>query len=186
MSFLSSVLTKENAPEILPKVINQPSREVERIIQEYLPVEKRRLEVFRVEIDEELKDLLSQAKLVASENNDQVLLKRVLRNFLREKKPRAAQVKKHTRYVPQSLSREVKLNAQHQCEYVSAQGVRCTQRYHLQIDHIRPWAKNGSGHISNLRCLCRLHNLHLAKREFPEFKPPEKSIAHISRQISGG
>ena len=139
LSFLSSVLTLENAPELLPQVINQPSRKVEEIVQRYLPVEKRKAGVFKVEIDGELKELLSQAKLVASENNHLVLLKRVLRSFIREKRPRAAQVKKHTRSVPKALSREVIKNAQHQCEYISPQGVRCTQQYHLQIDHIRPW-----------------------------------------------
>ena len=43
-------------------------------------------------------------------------------------------------------------------------------RAHLQIDHIRPFAKGGSSHDeANLRCLCRAHNLYLAKKDFPTY-----------------
>ena len=149
---------------------------MEKIVPEYLPEGNRKKEFLEIEIDDELIGLLEEAKKLVSEGNDALLLKIVLKAFIREKKPREAQVKKHTRYVPASLAREVMLRAGYRCEYLSPQGMRCNQKYHLQVDHIRPFGKGGSSHdIANLRILCRLHNLHCASRDFPE-----KSDATVS------
>ena len=51
------------------------------------------------------------------------------------------------------------------CEFVNpATGQRCSGSYQLQIDHKTPVALGGSNNISNLRVLCRTHNLMEAKR----------------------
>ena len=170
MSLLSPVLNAENAKDILPKVTHQPTREVERIIREHFPQIKPKREILKIELDEELVSLLEAAKEVASVKDPKELLKRVLRNFVRERKPRRSEVKRHTRYVPQRIAREVKARDGSQCTFISHKGVRCNQRAHLQIDHVRPFAKGGTSHdASNLRVLCRAHNLHLAKIDFPHF-----------------
>ncbi|MBI4403766.1 MAG: HNH endonuclease [Deltaproteobacteria bacterium] len=98
------------------------------------------------------------------------LLKKVLRSYVREKKTRVSTPKRHTRYVPTRLARDVKQRDEFRCTYVGPNGVRCNQKAHLEIDHVRPWAKGGSSHdIDNLRCLCRMHNLFVAKKDFPTF-----------------
>ena len=58
--------------------------------------------------------------------------------------------------------------AGYQCEYTGPEGVRCTARVGLEIDHIKPHGKGGSSGEENLRVLCRGHNLLLAEREFGE------------------
>ncbi len=167
MSLLAPVLTQENAEDLLPKVINQSSREVEKIIGGHFP-ERLKTEIFKVEIDEELKGLLEQAKSLASEKDPSRLLKKVLGSYVREKRPQKSEVKKHTRYVPQRIAREVRARDGMQCSFVSDKGVCCNQTAHLQIDHIRPWAKGGSSlDRENLRCLCRAHNLYFARIDFP-------------------
>jgi hypothetical protein len=51
------------------------------------------------------------------------------------------------------------------CEYVDPQsGRRCGSTYQLEIDHIVPKALGGSDDPSNLRCLCKQHNLLEAER----------------------
>jgi hypothetical protein len=51
------------------------------------------------------------------------------------------------------------------CEFVNpANGQRCDGVYQLQVDHKIPIALGGSNNISNLRVLCRTHNLLEAKR----------------------
>ncbi len=58
--------------------------------------------------------------------------------------------------------------AGYQCEYTGPDGVRCTARVGLEIDHINPHGKGGSSNEENLRVLCRGHNLLCAEWEFGE------------------
>ena len=53
-----------------------------------------------------------------------------------------------------------------QCSFVSSDGIRCSCTAGLQVDHIRPWAAGGRTAASNLRALCRAHNLMFARRVF--------------------
>ena len=139
--------------------------EVEKILLEHFPERAKKDDILKVDVDDELKSLLERAKLLTSEKEPAKLLKKVLKEFLKDKKTRPRRVKKHTRYVPQPIAREVRRRDNFQCTYVSPKGQRCNQTAHLQIDHIRPYAKGGSSHDrENLRCLCKAHNLFLAKR----------------------
>ena len=52
LTLLSPVLTPNNAKELLPKVINQPTRYVEKIIREHFPERAIKKEFFEVEIDD--------------------------------------------------------------------------------------------------------------------------------------
>jgi len=171
LTLLSPVLTLDNAKELLPKIIGQPSRKVEAILQEHFPERAAKKEFFEVEIDEELKDLLIEARKRASEKDNSLLLKKVLKAFVKPKpttRPRSSHAK-HTRRVPAPTAREVKLKAGYQCEYVSPSGNRCSQTAHLEVDHVRPYAFGGSSkEIENLRVLCKVHNLYMARLYFPK------------------
>jgi hypothetical protein len=168
LTLLSPVLTPENAKVILPKVVNQPSRKVESIIREHFPERDIKKEFFEVEIDEEMKALLEEARKVASEKDNALMLKKVLKAFVRERKLRNVS-SKHTRRVPTPTAREVKRKSNFRCEYVSAKGIRCSQTAHLEVDHVRPYAFGGSSKdIENLRTLCRVHNLYMARLYFPK------------------
>ena len=192
LTLLSPVLTQENAQSLLPKVIGKPAREVEKVIHQHFPERALKKETLELEIDDELKALLERAQQIASEKNLGLLLKRVLKKYVREKTPRAKQEKpvekthekkpvrtqganhvrgsnhiRHTRRVPASTAAKVKERAHYQCEYRSLKGVRCSQTAHLEIDHIRPYAMAGSSKdLSNLRALCKVHNLYFAQMYF--------------------
>jgi hypothetical protein len=171
LTLLSPVLTLDNAKELLPKVIGQPSRKVEAILQEHFPERATKKEFLEVELDEELKSLLIDARKLTSEKDNTLLLKKVLKPFVKvkaTKRPRTPH-SKHTRRVPAPTAREVKLKAGYQCEYVSPSGNRCSQTAHLEVDHIRPYAFGGSSKdIENLRLLCKVHNLYMARLYFPK------------------
>ena len=111
LSLLSPVLTKENAMEILPKITHQPTRQVEKVIREHFPEVKWKPEVLKVELGEEL-ILWDEAKLLASEKDSAQLLKRVLRDFLRERKTRSTEVK---RQLATSLNISRELMISHMC-----------------------------------------------------------------------
>ena len=59
-------------------------------------------------------------------------------------------------------------SANYQCEYVSPEGLRCTARENLHIDHIIPKAWGGNGSPDNLQALCSCHNLRKAEIEMGE------------------
>jgi len=171
LSLLSPVLDTENAKQILPKVVGKSTRELEAFINEYFPGKFKKVEMFEVEIDSELNILLEEARKLASEKNNVLLLKKVLKVYVRVKNPRRIFLEprnsKHTHRVSVPTAREVRKKAGYQCEYVSKTGVRCNQTAHLEIDHIRPYALGGSSKdIENLRCLCKLHNLYFARQHF--------------------
>ena len=67
--------------------------------------------------------------------------------------------KAQVRYVPLATKREVFNRDQHQCK-------NCGSKYALTLEHIIPYAKNGTHHPKNLIVLCRNCNLHQGVKEF--------------------
>ncbi|MBI3295121.1 MAG: HNH endonuclease [Deltaproteobacteria bacterium] len=128
--------------------------------------------------NEELKDLLDKAKRLASEKDGAALLKKVLKDFVRQKKTRNTVTPRHTHRLLARTAREVKDRDGYQCSYLGPNGVRCNQTAHLQIDHVRPYALGGSSRdLENLRLLCRAHNLAKARLDFPHWERPRKAPA---------
>ena len=62
-------------------------------------------------------------------------------------------------YQSVEIDRALWKRAGSRCEHVDANGVRCSRKFHLQKDHIIPWALGGSDDFENLQLLCRPHNL---------------------------
>ena len=61
---------------------------------------------------------------------------------------------------------EVKSN-KGECTFIDSKtGVKCTSRYQIQVDHIKPRALGGGNESANLRTLCRQHNLYEAEQVF--------------------
>lgn len=52
------------------------------------------------------------------------------------------------------------------CVYPGPGGGVCGARAGLEFDHVRPWARGGSGDAANVRLLCRAHNDLEARRAF--------------------
>lgn len=165
LSMIAPFVTNENAASLIPEVRGKSSREIEKVLHAHFPESKPAEEFLKIVLDEELKTLLAEAGTELLEKNATVILKKALKHLL-AKSARKSAPKKHTRYIPASVKREVKTVDGSRCAYVSRSGVRCNQRHHLEFDHIRPWAKGGGSHASNLRLLCRAHNRWLGRMAF--------------------
>jgi hypothetical protein len=119
--------------------------------------------------DQEFDDLLNQVILHTGCKPVVELLKTTMRSFLRDRKPKTEQMRPFNaggRYIPNYVRQRVIERDQGQCCFVSENGVRCTSKAGLQIDHIAPFAKGGLTELSNLRTLCPAHNLYEAERAF--------------------
>ena len=101
----------------------------------------------------------------------EVAIKEKTEKQIKEKK--GAKPKVIKRKPPQAVKRLVFKRAGYQCEQKGPDGRRCTAKYNLQIDHIRPWALNGDHSLLNLRILCKAHNLYKSRRDFP---PPRSGV----------
>ena len=69
-----------------------------------------------------------------------------------------------SRHIPLPVRDRLLEKAGHRCEYVSSEGVRCTERTLLAIDHIEPWGLGGTSDEANLRVIRAPHNRLLAER----------------------
>ncbi len=76
----------------------------------------------------------------------------------RENSRSDASKNENPRAISAELRRAVWARDQSCCSYVSSEGRRCTSRFALEIDHLRPVALGGKAGLSNLRLLCRAHN----------------------------
>ncbi len=73
-----------------------------------------------------------------------------------------------SRHIPAVIRERVLERAGYRCEHSNGNGVRCSQRTGLNIDHVQPYALEGEHDEKNLRALCSVHNLWYAKRVYGE------------------
>jgi hypothetical protein len=178
----------EKTNELLQMVTAKPTREVERVLASHqtVPVTKPDVmrasgpETTRVAFDadpefmalyEELRDLQGRPQWGMSDR-----LKDAMRELIERKKKvssaattavRAPEGKKSSRYIPVRTKRETIERSGRQCEFVDPVSKRrCSSRFGLQFDHIRPFARGGSARPDNIRQLCANHNRFEAIREF--------------------
>jgi hypothetical protein len=96
--------------------------------------------------DQEFDDLLNQVILHTGCKPVVELLKTTMRSFLRDKRPKTEQMRPFNvggRHIPKYVRQSVIERDEGQCCFVSENGIRCTSKAGLQIDHIAPFAKGG-------------------------------------------
>jgi HNH endonuclease len=72
-----------------------------------------------------------------------------------------------TRRIPAGIEKAVRERDNHQCTFVSKEGIRCSEKGGVETDHIQPWAMGGrSDDINNLRLLCFSYNRHKGRLDF--------------------
>ncbi len=57
-----------------------------------------------------------------------------------------------------------------QCTFVSDDGRRCPERHRLEFHHDEAYGLGGDRSAGNVRLLCRVHNLHMAEKDYGKKK----------------
>jgi hypothetical protein len=91
------------------------------------------------------------------------------KEFVRRKDPTAEHKKSaaaaHCNKSWPALRRQILQRDQGRCQYQDPKtGHTCHSRHQVEVDHIIPLALGGTNHPTNLRALCRAHNLAEARR----------------------
>ncbi len=83
-----------------------------------------------------------------------------------ERIEQVTQTEKPGRAIPIAIRDQVLKRDEYRCSYRSPDGVACSCRVNLQIDHIVPFSCGGSAEPENLRVLCATHNSFAAYQSF--------------------
>lgn len=132
------------------------------------------------EADAEFMELYEKAKSFSGAHTLLEVMRKTLGHYVKTKSPverharrkitaksnKTTATMKVSRHVPTRVRDEVFARDNGQCCFKSPEGNRCTETCNLQIDHIQPWAVNGSHAPENLRLLCPAHNQLMAERVF--------------------
>lgn len=184
----------EQRQEAVKAVEGVSFREAEKVLVELFPAAAERVkgEVRRMagdgsvrhsmNLSAEATDNLKRAKEVLSHlvpsGSDAEVLAYVLEFFLAKKDPlrqTAASASEPTSAVKRTRMVVQKANAK--CSFRDPKtGIRCESHYQIQIDHIKPRALGGGNETSNLRALCRQHNLYEAERIFGRERVPRRRL----------
>ncbi len=157
-------------PPVRPTVTLRPENRV-------APLSASRYKV-QFTADEALRDKLERAKNLISHTNPNmdlaVVVERAIDLLLAElekkklaktKRPRRAR-KSQPGAISRATRRKVYERDGDRCSYVSEDGRRCEAKAFLELDHVKPRARRGSGESGNVRVLCRAHNRMFAERAF--------------------
>ncbi len=95
-----------------------------------------------------------------------------------------------TRSIPAEVRRQVVQRDGGSCTWIGDGGRRCGSRYQVEVDHVHPFELGGASTLSNLRLLCKAHNLlhaeHAFGREyvaqFRNREPESRSLARVTRE----
>jgi hypothetical protein len=71
-----------------------------------------------------------------------------------------------SRHIPNGVKRAVWWRDRGQCAFVSAGGLRCTERAYLDLHHRHPYALDGPATIDNIALRCRSHNQYESEQIF--------------------
>jgi hypothetical protein len=178
-------VTIEKKREALKAVESLSAIEAERKIIELFPATKSKVhQEKRTAVDEnttrhsmnlpkEASENLRRAKELLSHQfpnaSDAEIIGYALEFLLDKKDPlrRARSASEPTSLL--GKKREVFQQGEGGCSYINPQTKeRCTSRYQIQVDHIKPRALGGADELPNLRLLCRQHNLLEAEKYFGE------------------
>lgn len=188
---LSKHLTEDNYAELFHMAHQKSESYIERELAKRFPREKRNKE--RIEwlneneaevalvLPADVLAMLERARELLKHKYPQGKVAEILTEILsaylkkndplqkeapRERSPKARPFPVHPRKIRHRIQHQVwKVNQVGQCEYVSPDGKRCSERSGLQIEHKLPWALGGSSlDVTNLQLLCGPHNRFLAEK----------------------
>ncbi len=165
--------TPRPAPRVSPSILEPARPEVFNFRfaadREFKEKFERLAEVLGVENPLlHMSEVMEQALDIALDKKDlkRKRARRLERKSRTGEKPCPGKVSAKSRYIPSAVRERVHERAGHQCQYRGRDGTRCRSRTGLQIEHLRPFARQGSHDERNLRLHCGPHNRLTAERTF--------------------
>ena len=175
---ITSVLTKENADEILSFATKATARDLDRKRAELNPDKRKRASKKPIEegwsrlaldVSNETLEMIERAQELMSRNQEKSedeVLKKVFANWLNRHDPvkRAARLAKESK--PQKETESIPAHALHvvndrdkgACVFPKENGHRCKETKFTDIHHIVERSRGGTHEPSNLRTLCAFHH----------------------------
>jgi hypothetical protein len=170
--------TAEAKKELVAKIERKTSAQTEQLLAVEFPETKTNKDSLRTlnanesrlitDLPAQTRAKLERLKELLGTTNSAEVLDEAFTALLAKLEPAQAETPRETaaKSLPNKLRRYVIQRAQ-TCEYVDpVTGNRCNSTHNLQVDHIIPKAQGGTNVLSNLRCLCRQHNMHAAELAF--------------------
>jgi hypothetical protein len=184
--------TSEPLP--LPQVVPEPPPDAPPPAPRMKPLSAERFGL-QVTISRETRDKLDRATALMRHRNpsgdvaevldrafDALLEKLEREKFGKTSRPRAKGARPESgdpRYISSEVKRAVHARDGEQCTFVSKDGVRCTERGFLELDHRTPVALGGKPTTAGTRMLCRAHNQYEAERLLgADFMRAKRNAAH--------
>ena len=165
--------TPRPVPRVSPSILELARPEVFNFRfaadREFKEKFERLAEVLGVENPlQHMAEIMDRAMDIALDKKDlkRKRARRLLRKSRGSDKSCPGKIPAKSRYIPSAVREHVHDRAGHRCEYRGPDGTRCRARTGLQIEHLRPYALEGSHHERNLRLHCGPHNRLTAERTF--------------------
>jgi hypothetical protein len=170
-------MSQEAKRELVSKIERKTSAQTEQLLATEFPETQTGKDTLRTLNANESRlttDLPTQTRaklerlkrLLGTTNSAEVLDEAFTALLAKLESPETAPRETTAKSVPTKLRRYVIQRAQ-TCEYVDpVTKQRCDSTHNLQVDHVIPKAKGGTNALSNLRCLCRQHNMLAAELAF--------------------
>lgn len=154
--------TERKLISLFPEIASEVKRDRTTVINENISRIAINLPNETLEMIQRAKELLSHT--IPSSNQSDVITY-VFTEFLSRRDPLRKPTQSAGKWQSQAAIKRLTIqNAKGACEFIDHEtGVICGSTHQLQIDHIKPKAIGGSDDPSNLRCLCRRHNLYMAE-----------------------
>jgi hypothetical protein len=163
-------LTREEKRQITLSLLDTSTREAEAKLHEFFPDQKkdRKLEI---PLSPELEEKIEELKGLLSEVRLEVLIEKAIDLALGQLRPKATRATPApergvptSRYIPQAIQNAVRIRDQNRCTFTSRDGRICGTRFHLEFDHLLPYAYGGQHSLENLTLRCRAHNQYAAQK----------------------
>jgi hypothetical protein len=147
--------------------------------------ERRLDELFRILVELGLEKWDPKRREARREKREKLASHKSLPTSEVECQPCNAAVKRHMRRsIPAKVRDEVWQRDGSVCQYRDpVTGKRCGSRHMLEIDHTIPVARGGTNDASNLRLLCRQHNIFTARKVFGDRLIDRKIREQLSRLV---
>ena len=143
---------------ICDQIKNKSVRHTEDVVRRHLQIAKPKFK--NIILNENQIQKLDKVRALYGDISDNELIEILLSEKLNNNVPKnnIKTVVKVSRYIPKKVRYAAFTKAKHQCQFVSRSGRRCREKRFLELDHIRPFSKNGLNDLQNIQVLCSNHN----------------------------